>query len=144
MKRSLTAVTVLALTPLLLAQDSDDGFVRMTPEDMEWTTRESGSGFVVLHGDPQSEGLYIQRNKFPPGTFSAPHHHDQDRFVTVISGVWFTGIGPSGDRDDTVPLSAGSYMMHPAGGVHYDGAIDVEVIVEIRGMGPVRTIFVEE
>ena len=29
MKRILTAVTVLALTPLLLAQDSSDGFVRL-------------------------------------------------------------------------------------------------------------------
>ena len=144
MKRILTAVVVLALTPLLLAQDSNDGFVRMNPDDLAWTVRESGTAFVVLQGDPQSEGLYIQRNRFPPGAFSAPHYHDQDRFVTVISGVWYTGIGPSGDRDDTVPLSAGSYMKHPAGGVHYDGAKDEEVIVEIRGMGPVNTIFVAE
>ena len=144
MKRILTAVTVLALTPLLLAQDSNDGFVRLTPDDLEWTVQGSGTKLVVLHGDPQSEGLYILRYTFPPSTFSAPHYHDQDRFVTVISGVWHTGIGPTEDRDNTVPLRAGSYMKHPAGGVHYDGAKDEEVIVEIRGMGPVNTIFVEE
>ena len=146
MARCLAAMVAVALTPLILAQDANDGFVRMTPDEMEWTTRENGSAFVILQGDPQSEGFYIQRNKFPPGIFSAPHYHDQDRFVTVISGVWHTGIGPSGDRDDTVPLRPGSYMKHPAGGVHYDGARDEEVIVEIRGPGPgpVSTIFLEE
>ena len=138
------AVVALTLTPLLLAQDSSDGFVRITPDDLEWTVRPGGTEFAYLHGDSQSEGLYIMRNKFPPGAFSAPHYHDQDRFITVISGVWHTGTDASADRDNTVPLPPGSYMMHPAGAVHYDGAIDEEVIVEIRGMGPVQTIFLEE
>lgn len=144
MTRLLAGILALTLMPILLAQDSEVGFVRLTPADLEWTPQQNGSSFVVIHGDPQAEGLYILRYTFPPGVFSPPHHHDQDRFVTVISGVWHTGIGASGDRDDTVPLSAGSYMKHPAGGVHYDGAIDVEAIVEIRGMGPVSTIMVEE
>ncbi len=143
MRKYFVMPLALLLMPLLMAQDSKDGFVRITLSEMEWTVRESGSAFVVLEGDPQSEGLYIQRNRFPAGTFSSPHHHDQDRYVTVISGVWYTGIGPSGDRDDTVALPAGSYMKHPAGGVHYDGAKNEAVVVEIRGMGPVRTIFVE-
>ena len=146
MTRSLIlAAAALALTPLLVAQDSSEGFVRIMPEELEWTVRSGGgSEFVYLHGDSQSEGLYIMRNKFLPGAFSAPHFHDQDRFITVISGVWHTGTDASGDRDNTVPLGPGSYMMHPAGAVHYDGAIDEEVIVEIRGMGPVQTIFLEE
>ena len=141
MKKFLLLLPTLILMPLLMAQDS--GFVRIMADDMEWTVRESGSSYVLLEGDPSKEGLYIQRNRFPAGTFSAPHHHDQDRFITVISGVWYTGIGPSGNRDDTVALHPGSYMKHPAGGIHYDGAKDEEVIVEIRGMGPVQTIFVE-
>lgn len=144
MTRWLTAAAALALTPLLVAQDSGEGFVRITPGELEWTVRPGGSEFVYLHGDSQSEGLYIMRNKFPPGAYSAPHYHDQDRFITVISGVWHTGTDASGDRGTTVPLGPGSYMMHPAGAVHYDGAEDEEVIVEIRGMGPVQTIFLEE
>jgi len=31
-------------------------------------------------------------------------------------------------------------MLHPAGEIHYDGAKDVEVIVEIKGMGPAPSI----
>lgn len=142
--RYLALLPAVLLLPLLMAQDSERGFVRFTPEQVEWTMRDNGSAMVVLEGDPQSEGLYIQRIRFPAGMFTRPHYHDQDRFVTVISGTWYTRIGSDGSRDDMVPLSPGSYMKHPAGGVHYDGAKDGEVIVEIRGMGPVKTIFIED
>ncbi len=36
-------------------------------------------------------------------------------------------------------MKAGSYVTHPAGGIHYDGARDEAVIVQIIGMGPVTT-----
>lgn len=144
MRKYLVVLPAVLLMPALMAQDSDRGFVRFTPEQVEWTLRENGSAIVVLEGDPQSEGFYIQRIRFPAGMFTRPHYHDQDRFVTVISGTWYTRIGDDGGHDDMVPLSPGSYMKHPAGGVHYDGAKDGEVIVEIRGMGPVKTIFLED
>ena len=40
------------------------------------------------------------------------------------------------DRDATTPLPAGSFVVHHAGHVHYDGAKDKEVIVQITGIGP--------
>jgi hypothetical protein len=61
----------------------------------------------------------------------------------VISGTWWTGTDDSFDRDKAVPLRPGSYMMHPAGAVHYDGSNDEEVIVEIKGIGPAPTIRLE-
>ena len=36
-------------------------------------------------------------------------------------------------------MKAGAYVLHPAGGVHWDGAGDEEVIVQIIGEGPVET-----
>ena len=143
MTKNITKTFGLLFFPLLISAEIGEGFVRITPSELDWIQRESGTSYVVLAGDPQSDGLYIQRNKFPPGAFSRPHHHDQDRFITVISGVWYTGTGDDFDPDNTIPLGPGCYMKHPAGGVHFDGAKEGEVIVEIRGMGPVRTTFVE-
>jgi len=40
----------------------------------------------------------------------------------------------------TTPLGPGSYMLHPAGEPHFDGAKDVEAIVEIKGMGPAPSV----
>ena len=37
-------------------------------------------------------------------------------------------------------LKPGSFVVHPAWGHHFDGAKDEEAIVQIMGMGPVRTI----
>ena len=143
MKRNITKIFGLFFFPLLISADIDEGFIRIFPSELSWIQRESGTSYAILAGDSQSEGLYIQRNKFPPGAFSRPHLHDQDRFVTVISGTWYTGTGNDFDPDNTIPLGPGSYMKHPAGGGHFDGAKEGEVIVEIRGMGPVHTTFVE-
>ena len=38
--------------------------------------------------------------------------------------------------NEIVPLKAGSYKKHPAKAVHFDGAKDEEVIVQITGIGP--------
>ena len=78
------------------------------------------------------------RARFHPGVMSRPHTHPQDRHVTVISGTWWAGQGTTFDPNKAVPLPPGSYMLHPKGEAHYDGAKDAEVIVEIKGFGPHR------
>jgi hypothetical protein len=60
----------------------------------------------------------------------------------VIQGTWNAGKDDSWDPEATVPLKAGSYMFHPAGGVHYDGSAGEEgATVQIVGMGPSKTTF---
>jgi len=131
-----------ALYCVLAAQASQDGqgFIRLDPEELRFKSPLGlGPATVILFGDPSKPGLYVVRNKFPPGAHSAPHFHSQDRHATVIKGVWWTGTGPDLDYNKAVPLKAGAYMLHPAGGVHWDGAGDEEVIVQIIGVGPVET-----
>jgi hypothetical protein len=60
--------------------------------------------------------------------------------VTVIQGRWYTATGRFYEADKMVAIKTGGMMYHPAGLIHYDGARDEDVIVEIMGMGPVRTI----
>jgi hypothetical protein len=62
-----------------------------------------------------------------------------DRFITVIEGTWWTGTGENFDASSMIPLRPGSFMKHPAGTHHYDGAKDEEVIVQLMGMGPSTT-----
>ena len=95
---------------------------------------------VVVFGDQSKPGMYVIRNRFAPGATSRPHFHDQDRFVTVIKGTWWTDEGDLFRKDKMVPIKAGGFMFHPAGYHHYDGSMDgEEVIVQIMGMGPVKT-----
>jgi len=98
-----------------------------------------GVKFIVLYGDPKKEGVYVVRAKFSPNTMSRPHWHPDARYVTVISGTWWGGTGDSFDPDLTVPIKAGGFAVHTAGEVHYDGAKDEEVVVQIIGVGPSGT-----
>lgn len=134
----------LLLAPLAVpgyAQTPPDanGFIRATPDDIKWP---AGNGIrsVVLFGDPSKPGMYVVRNTFPPGIMSTPHYHDQDRYVTVIKGTWYTGTDDSWDPASAKGLGPGSYMIHPKGAVHFDGAKDEETIVQITGIGPVSTV----
>jgi quercetin dioxygenase-like cupin family protein len=135
------ACLIVALTAIGLgasAERDDKGFVRLTPEQK--SPLGVGIEVAVLEGDPSKPGSYVQRVKFPPGMFSSPHYHPGDRHVTVLKGTWYTGTGEDFDAAKAVPLKAGSYMMHPARAVHWDGAKDEEVIVQIIGVGPAETI----
>jgi quercetin dioxygenase-like cupin family protein len=131
---------LLCMLPLAILAEDDQGFVRLFPDDVIWEIRESGPDIAVIAGDPTKEGFYVIRARFAPGVHSQPHSHPNDRHVTVLSGVWYTGTGSTVDWDETVPLHPGSYMLHPANAVHYDGAMDEEVIVEIKGIGPAPSI----
>ena len=94
---------------------------------------------AVLFGDPSKPGVYVIRVHFPPGFHSNPHFHSQDRHATVIKGVWWNGTGDKLDFKQARPIKAGSYVLHPAGGVHWDGAGDEDTIIQIIGVGPVET-----
>jgi len=141
MKLSMFIGIFLAATSLL-GQKDDKAFVRIPPEQVPWVTETDGSGVqrAVLAGDPTKEGLYVIRIKFPPGTMSRPHYHREDRFAVVLKGTWWTGTGTEFTPDKTVPVSVGSFMKHPAGEHHFDGAKDEEVILQIVGYGPSTTV----
>ena len=118
-------------------------FVRLSPEQVGWKDVPGGHGAQVatIAGDPSGGGLYIQRVRFPPHVMDRPHWHPNDRHVTVIKGTWFTGTGDTFDPRHAVPLKAGSYMLHPARALHWDGSnSDEEVIVQVFGIGPADTV----
>jgi len=114
--------------------------------DFSWHKNLNMPGLeeTVLYGDPAKPGLYIIRVRFQPGAMSSPHFHPEERQITVIKGPWWAGTGPKWDRDATIALPTGSFAVHRANEIHYDGAKDQEVIVQISGIGPTGTTKVDE
>jgi len=95
------------------------------PADITWVRNAAGTNQqAVLFGDPSKAGPYVA------------HFHPNDRFFVVIAGTWWMGTGETFDPNSTVPAPAGSYVIHYAGKVHYDGAKDEETIIQVWGMGP--------
>ena len=135
------SVGTLLLASFLFGQKATQNVVRITPDQLKWMDEPDGLGFktAIVEGDPKKPGLYIIQVKFPPGVMSRPHFHREDRYGTVIKGTWYTGAGDEFAPDKTIPLKPGSFMKHPAGVHHFDGAKDEEVIVQLVGMGPSET-----
>jgi hypothetical protein len=106
------------------------------PGQLKWTVTGSGANEAVLFGDPSKPGWYGVLVRWDPGHMSRPHFHPNDRYVTVISGTWWVGTGPKYDPPSTKPVPAGSFVTHYAKQIHYDGAKDEPVVLEIVGMGP--------
>lgn len=146
MTRALLAVLVLAGTAglnssLAFGQADARGFVRVRPEQVRWVEDPSGFGIrrATIHGDPDKPGLYVIRIRFPRGVMSLPHFHKEDRHATVLEGTWYTGTGDTFLPDTMVGLTPGSYMLHPGGERHFDGARDEDVVLQIVGIGPSQT-----
>jgi len=107
------------------------------PQDMHWSgSPTTGAQSVVLYGDPEKPGLYIELTKWHQGGMSHPHFHPSDRYITVVSGTWWKGTGTTYDPASTVPIPPGSFVIDKAKGIHYDGSKEGDVVLEIVGMGP--------
>jgi quercetin dioxygenase-like cupin family protein len=138
-------VSAYALSAVAYGQDraAASKFVSRQPEELK---SPDGAAAVLIMGDPSKPGMYVVQNTFAPGRTSRPHFHDQDRYITVIKGTWWVSLGAEADvynPSKMVAMKPGSFVFHPAGGHHYDGAKDEEAVVRIMGMGPVKTTQLE-
>jgi quercetin dioxygenase-like cupin family protein len=115
------------------------------PDDIKFVRNAAGTQeTAVLFGDPNKPGPYVVRLRWLPGNMSRPHSHPNDRFFVVIEGTWWMGSGDKFDPDSTVPVPAGTYVIHHAGQVHYDGAKKEPVVIQVWGMGPATSTQAEK
>jgi len=115
------------------------------PENVQWKPNAAGTQeTAILYGDPLKPGPYAVLLKWKAGNMSRPHYHPNDRYIMVVKGTWWLGTGPKFDPASTVPVPAGTWVVHNAKGIHYDGAKDADVIIMLHGMGPGTQTAAEE
>jgi hypothetical protein len=133
------AVLIALVTPLGSAKAPDlnpAALAYKLPDQIHWNDDPMGLKSAVLFGDPSKPGLYIMLVKWTPHHMSHPHFHPNDRFITVLSGTWWVGTGSKFDPESTVPLPTGTFVTHFGKQIHYDGAKEVEAVLQIVGEGP--------
>jgi len=134
-----------ALAPAVAAELNPAALIYQRPDQIKWNPPSAaGSQNAVLVGDPSKPGFYVVRNKWLKGNhFSKPHFHPNDRFITVVKGTWWVATGNKDDKNNMVPMPAGSFVTHFGKQVHWDGAKDEEAWVLIVGEGPGTLTLVE-
>jgi uncharacterized RmlC-like cupin family protein len=105
------------------------------------TTLPSGRRNVYLAGLRSQSGFFIERSTFPAGYKGMPHVHNEDLYVTIISGSAHIILGST--FDTTVKIAAygpGSFIVIKADQPHYEWFTE-ECTMQIEGMGPNETFY---
>jgi len=106
-------------------------------DQSDWKDRPgSGNQSAILFGDPSRPGLYVQLLKRGPNSWSQPHSHPNDRFITVLAGTMWIGTGNKFDPENTVPFKPENYVRDIANQTHFDGSKADGLTIEIVGIGP--------
>ena len=140
----------LSLASLLCAQSLPE--MRMLPEEMRGGAVDrnqiGSSGLAgvhtkVLFGDPSKADLYSILLYVPAHTTIQAHSHRDDRMATVVSGTWYFGYGDRFDAKSLKKLPPGSVYSEPGGANHFARTGTEPVLVEISGVGPTDTRYVD-
>ena len=81
--------------------------------------------------------------RVPAHTQIAGHSQQDDRVATVISGTWHIGYGDKFDEEKLKALPPGSFYTEPPGRNHFAETGDEAVEVQITGIGPSSTDYVD-
>lgn len=114
------------------------------PETLKWVEPAvlPGARLAVVQGDPSKEGLFVYRLKMPAGCRIPPHTHKASENVTVLSGLFFIGVGEKFDTQAGQELPAGGFVSIQPKHAHFAWAGDLETVVQVHGMGPSDLTFV--
>jgi quercetin dioxygenase-like cupin family protein len=116
------------------------------PEDIAW---ESFPAFppparlAVVVGDPSQAAPYVVRVKLPSGVKLMPHQHHEDRVYTVISGVFYIGLGERFDDGKLQAFPPGAVIVLPAGTPHFHWAKSGEYVTQVTAFGPISLEYLD-
>jgi quercetin dioxygenase-like cupin family protein len=114
-------------------------FKAIMSEDIDWKPFAAFPHSVrlaVVVGQPADASPFVVRVKVPAGVKLMPHIHPEDRVYTVISGVFYIGLG---DRFDAHKLEAyppGSVIILPGDTPHFHWAKSGEYVTQVSAIGP--------
>jgi quercetin dioxygenase-like cupin family protein len=109
------------------------------PENIDWkpfATLPSSVRLAVIVGQPSEPGLYTIRVKVPGGVKLMPHRHSEDRIYTVISGVFYIGLGDELDAGKLEAYPPGAVIVLPGNTSHFHQAKSGEYIAQVTAIGP--------
>jgi quercetin dioxygenase-like cupin family protein len=120
-------------------QPGEAAFRSILPEDVDWKPFAAFPPTVrlaVLVGEPSQPGPYVVRVKVPSGVKLMPHKHPEDRIYTVMSGVFYIGLGDQFDGDKVKAYPPGCVVVLPGDTPHFHWARSGEYVTQVTAIGP--------
>jgi len=120
-------------------QPNESVFRSILPEQIDWKPFPAfppTARLAVVVGEPTKPGPYVIRVKVPSGVKLMPHRHPEDRIYTVISGVFYIGLGDRFDPDKPKANPPGSVIVLPGDTPHFHWAMSGEYVSQVTAIGP--------
>jgi len=120
-------------------QPSQTNLRSILPEDVDWKPFPAFPPPVrlaVLVGDPSQPGPYVIRVKVPADVKLMPHRHPEDRVYTVMSGIFYIGLGDKFDAGKMTAFPPGSVVVLPGDTAHFHWAKSGEYVTQVTAIGP--------
>ena len=121
-------------------------FKAILPEKIEWkpfAVFPPSARLAIVVGEPLREGPYTIRVKVPGGVKLMPHSHPEDRVYTVISGVFYIGLGDEFDAGKLQAYPPGSVVILPGNTPHFHWAKSGEYITQVTAIGPLGLEYID-
>jgi hypothetical protein len=113
------------------------------PDDIDWKPFSAFPPSVrlaVIVGQPSESGPYAIRVRVPNGVKLMPHKHSEDRVYTVISGVFYIGLGrPVRPHCKRIHPEASSYCRATS---NFHWAKSGEYITQVTAFGPLALEYI--
>jgi len=120
-------------------------FRAILPEEIDWKPFAAFPPSVrlaVVVGQPLQNGPYTIRVKVPHGVRLMPHRHPEDRVYTVISGIFYIGLGDQFDAEKLVAYPPGAVIILPGNTSHFHWAKSSEYVTQVTAIGPLGLEYV--
>lgn len=120
-------------------------FGEVLPENIQWAAFPAfppSARLAVLVGDTSSTSPYVVRVKVPDGVKLMPHRHPEDRIYTVISGIFYIGIGEKFEPEKLKAYPPGSVVVLPGNTPHFHWAKSGEYVTQVSANGPLGIEYV--
>jgi len=127
-------------------QPGQDLFKSVLSEDVDWKPFPAfppSVGLAVIVGRPAEAGPYTVRVRVPRGVKLMPHRHPEDRVYTVMSGVFYIGLGDRFDADTLQAYPPGSVIVLPGNTPHFHWAKSGEYVTQVTAIGPLGIEYVD-
>jgi quercetin dioxygenase-like cupin family protein len=111
----------------------------MLPEEIDWQPFAAFPPSVrlaIVVGQPLQDGPYTIRVKVPRGVKLMPHRHPEDRVYTVISGIFYIGLGDEFNDEQLHAYPPGSVIILPGNTSHFHWAKSGDYITQVTAIGP--------
>jgi quercetin dioxygenase-like cupin family protein len=127
-------------------QQGQDVFRSVLSEDVDWQpfpALPAPVRLAVIVGRPTEAGPYTIRVKVPHGVKLMPHRHPEDRVYTIMSGVFYIGLGDRFDPDKLQAFPPGSVIVLPGNTAHFHWAKSSDYVAQVTAIGPLGLEYVD-